>query len=102
MILMGKDELQQLKEGLFQQVASGNDIVVESIISRIIILSDSKIRVLPEITLGEKYTDSLHNLTGVASRYIKCLNGSDEIELEYMRGGELKRIWVDLHRLKPA
>lgn len=52
------------------------------------------------ITLGETYTDIVHNRSGVAICYAIHLTGCNRVCLEWVNNdGEVKDIWVDESRL---
>ena len=42
----------------------------------------------------------MHGIEGIAVSHTKYLTGCDQIQLEYMSGGELRSIWFDITRLK--
>jgi len=53
------------------------------------------------ITLGERYTDEVHNREGVATCYAIHLTGCNRVCLEWMDDrGEIRELWVDETRLK--
>lgn len=52
------------------------------------------------ITLGEKYTDSVHNITGIATAYCTHLTGCNRICLEWVDNNDIKEYWVDETRIK--
>ena len=53
------------------------------------------------ITLGEEYTDMVHNRTGIAVCYATHLTGCNRVCVEWKdKDGEIKDMWVDETRLK--
>ena len=55
---------------------------------------------MKEVKLGEKYTDSIHGLEGVAVSITHYLTGCAQVQLETMKDGEIRTTWFDITRLK--
>ncbi len=53
-----------------------------------------------KIELGKKYRDDIHHLEGVAVCHAKYLTGCDQIQLEFMKDGEIHNCWFDISRLE--
>lgn len=52
-----------------------------------------------KIKLGSKYRDDIHGIEGVAVCHSKYLTGCDQIQLEYLKDGEIHSCWFDITRL---
>lgn len=53
------------------------------------------------VTLGERYTDSVHGREGVATCYATHLTGCNRVCLEWSdKDGNIKDMWVDETRLE--
>lgn len=53
-----------------------------------------------KIELGKKYTHALHKIKGVCVCHSKHITGCDRVCLEYVQGGQVYEIWIDVNNLK--
>lgn len=54
---------------------------------------------LHSVELGKLYKDNIHGIEGVAVAHCKYMTGCNQIQLEYMKEGDLITIWFDITRL---
>jgi len=53
-----------------------------------------------EVTLGKKYTDTVHGYTGVATQETRYITGCNRVFLENLKDNDIEGIWFDVTQLK--